>query len=85
MPLHGAARSEEHRGGETEVTDTLQTVIHRSGVQPGDLRERMMTDQFHGIIFWRNDNDIPQVPPGSQQCWTPGTKGPPGRDRSGAC
>ena len=41
MPLHCAARGEEHGGGETEVTDTLQTVIHRCGVEPGDLREKM--------------------------------------------
>ena len=67
------------------MTDTLQTVIHWSGVQPGDLREKMMNNQFQGITFYRNDIDIPQVPRGSQQCWTPGTKGPPGRDRLEAC
>ena len=38
MPLHGAAGGEEHRGGETEVTDALQAVIHRGVVKPRDLR-----------------------------------------------
>ena len=37
VPLHGAAGGEEHRGRETEVTDALQTVIHRGVVKPRDL------------------------------------------------
>ena len=37
MPLDCAAGGEEHRGGETEVTDALQAVIHRGVVKPRDL------------------------------------------------
>ena len=37
VPLDCAAGGEEHRGGETEVTDALQAVIHRGVVKPRDL------------------------------------------------
>ena len=54
-------------------------MVHRGVVQPGDL-DKQTDDKYVGT-----GQDTPAGTPGLQQCWTPGTTDPPGRDRSGVC
>ena len=57
VSLQGAAGRDEDRGGEGEVTHTLQRPVHQPRVQPPDLSHSICMEYFVELQTWVHTQD----------------------------